>query len=213
VLKSKQKKEEAAGPAPAASNGSPTPPTEPAEPALQPEPQPQPAASQPPPLPPVALVDERLLRLQADFDNLRKRIERERAEMTVRATQGLIAELLPALDHLEYALAAAVQHKADPTMIEGFRLVSEQFFAVLGKFGLTPVDAVGDPFDPHVHEAVTVQPSMDVPEHAVMAQTRRGYRLGNLLLRPVQVIVSSGPPVAAASPPAPTDAPPAPAKE
>jgi len=202
MFKSKNKKEDA----PAAEAGAAA--TRPPE--SQPATETEAATPQPPTA--VAVVDERLLRLQADFDNHRKRVERERAEMSVRATQGLITELLPALDHLEYALAAAVQHKADPAMIEGFRLVSEQFFAVLGKFGLTPLDAVGETFDPHVHEAVTLHPSADVPEHVVISQMRRGYRLGNLLLRPVQVIVSSGPPSPPVPPPPVTDTP-APEKE
>ena len=138
----------------------------------------------------------RLLRLQADFDNFKKRTLRERNETYRRANEDLMEELLPVMDHMELALEAAAQHDADEAMVEGFRLVSEQLRAALAKFGLTPIDASAAEFDPNVHEAISHLPSADVAENYVIAMTRRGYKLGDMLLRAAQVVVSSGDPAA-----------------
>lgn len=173
------------------------------------EPQPaaatEPAASAPQPAPAEVenrpVVDDRLLRLQADFDNYRKRVVRERQEIVQRANEELIADLLPALDHLDLAITAAVTHEANPVFVQGFQIVSDQFRAALKRFGLEHVDAHGQEFDPRLHEAIAFVPSAEVPESTVIQQTRRGYRLGTKLLRPTQVMVSSG------APPAPTDPP------
>ncbi len=145
----------------------------------------------------IEALKDRLLRLQADFDNFRKRTARDRAEMCVRANEDLIRELLPALDHFEIGLRSAAEHGAEESVRQGFQLVYDQLQAALAKFGVTPVDAVGVPFDAQEHEAITHAPSSDIPAGTVMQQLRRGYRLGTLLLRPAQVLVSSGPPEAA----------------
>ncbi len=139
-------------------------------------------------------LKDRLLRLQADFDNFRKRTARDRAEMCVRATEDLIRELLPVLDHFEIGMKTAVEHGVDEAVRQGFQLVYDQLTGALAKFGLEPVDAAGQPFDAHAHEAVTQMPSVEIPAGTVTQQVRRGYRLGGRLLRPAQVIVSSGPP-------------------
>ncbi|MBM4142064.1 MAG: nucleotide exchange factor GrpE [Lentisphaerae bacterium] len=142
----------------------------------------------------IKALQDRLLRLQADFDNFRKRTLREKEDLYCRANEDLMMELLPVLDHLDLALAAAqARDNADP-VAEGFRMVAEQLLSKLGKFGLTPVDAQGVPFDPNLHEAISHLPSADAPESSIIAQVRRGYRLGAQLLRPAQVVVSSGPP-------------------
>ncbi len=150
----------------------------------------------------------RLLRLQADFDNFKKRTIRERNETYRRANEDIMEELLPVMDHMELALDAAAQHDADEAMVEGFRLVSEQLRAALGKFGLTPIDATDAEFDHNLHEAISQLPSPDVAENHVIAMTRRGYKLGDYLLRAAQVVVSSGDPSdpAAADTPADDDA-------
>lgn len=138
------------------------------------------------------LIDEKLLRLQADFDNFRKRMLREKNELYRRANEELILELLPVFDHMELALAAAEEYKAHGAFIEGFSLVSEQLMSVLKKFGLTPIDAEGMRFDPGRHEAISYIPSDKFPENAVITQVRRGYMLGDKLLRAAQVVVSGG---------------------
>jgi molecular chaperone GrpE len=138
-------------------------------------------------------LEERLLRLQADFDNFRKRTQRERLEFGRRANEELMTELLPVLDHFELGLRNARQQGINDSVVEGFQLVYDQLLSALGKFHLAPIEADGRPFDPHVHEAVTHLPSEEHPPDTVMAETRRGYRLGERLLRATQVVVSSGP--------------------
>lgn len=140
-----------------------------------------------------ALRDQ-LLRLQADFDNYRKRIDRERKDWAVFANEKLLKDLLPALDNFELGLANGVKAKAPEALLEGLRLVKGQLEGALAKSGVTPIDAEGQPFDPNLHEAITHMPSPDVPEGTVLAQTRRGYKMGDKLLRPAQVVVSSGAP-------------------
>jgi molecular chaperone GrpE len=136
----------------------------------------------------------RFLRLQADFENFRKRTLREKSEWYQRANENLLEELLPVLDHFEIGLQKAREHHADQSVVDGFNLVYEQLMAVLTKCGLSEVNARGDLFDPHQHEAITYMPSNDVPAETVMEQTRKGYKLGEKLIRPAQVVVSSGNP-------------------
>jgi molecular chaperone GrpE len=134
------------------------------------------------------------VRLQADFENFRRRTLRERQELYGRATGDVLLELLPVLDHLELALEAAAAHDADHSVVEGFRLVADQLRGVLDRFGLKAVPGVGHPFDHAVHEAVHQAPSDEHGEGVVMMELRRGYQSGPRLLRAAQVIVSSGPP-------------------
>lgn len=153
-----------------------------------------PAADSPP-----AVADDRLLRLQADFDNFRKRTVREREETYRRANTDLMTDLLPVLDHMELALKAVSENATDPAFVEGVKLVFDQMLGVLDRFGLTPIDAEGKAFDPGEHEAISHLPSPDVPENHVMVQSRRGYKLGERVLRAAQVVVSSGVPAKEAS--------------
>ena len=146
-----------------------------------------------PPAPELAAAKDQLLRLQADFDNFRKRTLREREEWSLRACEDLLTRLLPVLDHFNLGLRSAADHAAEQTIIDGFQMVYDQLFKALQDVGLQPIDAEGTVFDPHRHEAVTHVPSNDVPADTVITQTRRGYMLGDLLLRAAQVIVSSGP--------------------
>lgn len=141
-----------------------------------------------------ALLRDQLLRLQADFDNYRKRIDRERKDWALYANEKLLKDLLPALDNFELGLANGVKSNAPEALLEGLRLVHGQIEGALAKSGVTPIDAEGCPFDPHLHEAITHMPSQDVPAGTVMAQTRRGYKMGDKLLRAAQVVVSSGTP-------------------
>lgn len=159
---------------------------------------PEPAG--PPPLPVAAVPSEleilkdRHLRLQADFDNFRKRTHRERGELQQVAIHNLILELLPVLDHLELGIRHAGEHdKATQALVEGMNLTSEQLRVALKKFGLHAFPAEGEIFDPHRHEAIARHPSPDVPDGRIAVQIRTGYMLGETLLRPAQVIVSSGP--------------------
>lgn len=138
-------------------------------------------------------MKDRHLRLQADFDNFRRRTQRERVDLQVRANEELIRELLPVLDHFELGLKTAAEHSTEGAVVDGFQMVYDQLCAALKRSGLVAVDASGV-FDPHQHEAVTHVPSAELPADTIVQQTRRGYRLGERLLRPAQVVVSSGPP-------------------
>ncbi len=152
-----------------------------------------PEAAAEPALSPEEVLKDRLLRLQADFENYRKRMDREKKDWIAFASEKLVLELLPVLDHFELGLADGAKNGAAPAFIEGFQLICNQLRAALEKAGVQAIDAEGAAFDPHLHEAITHLPSDDVPEGHVVAQTRRGYKLGDKLLRAAQVVVSSGP--------------------
>lgn len=140
----------------------------------------------------MALLNDRLLRLQADFENFRKRMIREKNEVYERSNEDIMYELLPVLDHLDIALEAVDKEGGTGAVLEGFKLVAEQMLSALDKFGLIPIDAEGSQFDPNRHEAISHMASDEVAENTVITQVRRGYMLGDKLLRATQVVVSSG---------------------
>jgi molecular chaperone GrpE len=134
-----------------------------------------------------------LRRLAADFDNYRKRVARESEMQASRATESLVGELLPVLDNLERALDAS-EHHEEAKVAEGVQHVKQQLAGLLARRGLEEIPCEpGDAFDPHVHEALSTQPSEE-PEGAVAAVWQRGYRLGDRVVRAARVVVSSGPP-------------------
>lgn len=138
---------------------------------------------------------DRLLRTTADFDNFKKRAAREKQEAVKYANEGLMQKLLPVLDSLDMALAAAqtAGPDASQSLQAGVSLVCQQLKAVLAEAGLEELDAVGKPFDPNLHEALSQQETQDVPEGHVVQQARKGYRLRDRLLRPVSVVVAKQP--------------------
>ena len=135
---------------------------------------------------------DQYLRLRADFDNFRKRQLRDKTELLDTATQDLMRELLPVLDHLQLGLKAAAERHSEPGFYDGMRLILDQLVGVLSRFGLAAIPTEHRPFDPNQCEAVGAIPSLEFPEGTVVAEARPGYRLKNRLLRPAQVIVSSG---------------------
>lgn len=134
------------------------------------------------------VVDDRLLRLAADFDNYKKRAARERQEYVALANERLLKELLPILDDLERALAAAEQHE-EAKLEDGVRLVHRSLEQLLEREGVELIDTSG-PFDPHVHEAMLAQPSEDAESGTVIDVMQKGYKLGNRVVRPARVIVA-----------------------
>ena len=136
-------------------------------------------------------LKNQMLRLQADFDNFRKRTQRERGELFQMANETLFLEILPVIDHFEMGFKSAEAHKTDCSVTEGFRMVYNQLLDVLKKFNVTAIDTIGESFDPHRHESLLHMPS-DKPAGTVIEQIRCGYMLGEKLLRAAQVIVSSG---------------------
>ena len=141
----------------------------------------------------LAVLKDRFLRLQADFDNFRKRTARDRDDHNRRATEKILKDLLPVVDHLELGLQSARKQHIKHTVIDGFAAVVDQLGAVLERAGVTPIPTEGQVFDPQIHECVSHAESKEHPENTILTETRRGYKLGTYLLRAPQVIVSSGP--------------------
>ncbi len=138
-------------------------------------------------------LETRMLRLQADFDNYRKRTLRERSEWQRQAAENVLADLLPVIDHYELGLKTARAQETSASVVDGFQMVYEQFLAALKKHQVTPIAAEGEVFDHNHHEAITYVPSEEHPADVIIAETRRGYKIGDKLLRASQVVVSSGP--------------------
>jgi molecular chaperone GrpE len=127
-------------------------------------------------------------RVQADFENYRKRAAREQERLVAHAHERLVRELLPILDDLERAVEAAERHE-EAQLIEGVKLVEQSLRNALRKEGLVEIETDGA-FDPHVHEALLTQPSGDVEPGSVLEVVQRGYRVGDKVVRPARVIVA-----------------------
>jgi molecular chaperone GrpE len=130
-----------------------------------------------------------LQRLKAEFDNYRKRVAREQQQLSARAAERIVAQLLPMLDDLERAIDAAVEHE-ETKVADGVRLVHRALAGMLEREGLVEVETEGA-FDPHTQEALLTQPS-DAPEGTVIQVLQPGYKLGDHVLRPARVVISSG---------------------
>jgi molecular chaperone GrpE len=141
----------------------------------------------------VAELKDKLLRGQAEWDNSRKRILREKEEAVRYAGEAMLEKLLPVLDNFEMGMAAAKSAIDAKAISQGFEMVLAQFQQVLRDAGVEAVEAVGQPFDPHRHEALGHQDSEEHPEGHVMMQTRKGYKLKDRLLRPASVFVARKP--------------------
>jgi molecular chaperone GrpE len=127
-------------------------------------------------------------RVQADFDNYRKRALRDQERLVAHAHERLVRELLPILDDLERALEAAEAHE-EAKLVEGVQLVEQALRAALEKEGLAEIETAGA-FDPHVHEAMLTQPGNGAEPGSVLQVLQRGYRVGDRVVRPARVIVA-----------------------
>jgi molecular chaperone GrpE len=132
---------------------------------------------------------DRWLRKTAEFDNFRKRVDRERHEFTEWAAADVITEILAVVDDFERALAVDAPPEAEAYR-SGIELIHRQLIDLLKKRGVTPVATVGQPFDPHLHQAVAYDESPGTADGQVIGELRRGYRLGERLLRPALVRVA-----------------------
>ncbi len=130
---------------------------------------------------------DRLLRSAAEFDNYRKRTDRERRELSEAASVDLIRDVLPVVDDFERALAAPGWESSTR---RGMELIHRQLVETLRRRGVEPIDVVGQQFDPTWHEAVAPDPANGRPDGEITAEVRRGYRLGQRMLRPAQVKVA-----------------------
>lgn len=143
---------------------------------------------------PVGIDDgERLLRLTADFENFKRRVEREREANERHATARLVNRLLPVLDNFERALGLRNGADRDPEFRSGVALIFRQMLEELRREGLVAVDSVGESFDPEVHEAVATELNSGFPPSTVIEELQRGYLLHERLLRPALVKVSVDP--------------------
>jgi molecular chaperone GrpE len=133
---------------------------------------------------------DRLTRVSADFDNYKKRVSREKDEAIKFGNEKAFKEIIPVVDNLRRALAAAPE--ADNTFVEGVKLVAKQLEDALARFGVVGFDSLGKPFDPVRHEAVGSRPDATVAAQHVCEEYQRGYMLHDRLLRPALVIVSAG---------------------
>jgi molecular chaperone GrpE len=140
-------------------------------------------------------LKDRLARRQADFENYRKRIDRERNETYNRVVGDIASKLLPVLDNLRRALDAEATVESGESdefrhFLSGVDLIYRQLDGVIDALGVKPVAAVGEPFNPHLHEAVVTEPTDEYEPDTVMQEIVRGYRMGDKLIRPSLVKVA-----------------------
>jgi len=138
--------------------------------------------------PTVDQLKERLIRLQAEFENFRKRTRRETVEIKETASSGLIAKILPILDNFHRALEAPAAEME--SFLQGIKMIESQLMNQLSEEGLEPIEAAGTAFNPEIHEAVMVDPNEELEENQVVEVLQAGYRMKGKLIRPAMVKVS-----------------------
>jgi len=135
-------------------------------------------------------LQDRVLRLQAEFDNFRKRSERDRAEFSQYAGIETLREILPVLDNFDIALKTET---ADKHYAKGVEMIYQRMVDSLKKLGLEPIETAGEKFDPHIHQAIEKVQTEDSPDHTILSDFQRGYRFKGKLLRPSMVKVAVRP--------------------
>jgi len=141
-----------------------------------------------------ALADKQdnLFRLSAEFENYKKRLDKDKDNICKFANESLIKDLIPVIDNLDLAMQHAEDNADFNTLKEGIAITLKEFLSILDKNGLTQLDAQGEIFDPNLHEAVSQEETKDVPPNTVVRELKKGYLLKERLLRPSMVIVSKG---------------------
>jgi molecular chaperone GrpE len=137
--------------------------------------------------------NDQLLRHVADMENFKKRLEKERADLKEFANESLIKELLPVVDNLELALDHGRQQESGSALFKGVENVLKGFLQVMTKFGITPIQAQGEKFDPAFHNAVMQQEDDAAEDQSILQELQKGYLLKNRLLRPAMVVVARKP--------------------
>lgn len=135
---------------------------------------------------------DQMLRTMAEFDNSRKRAEREKEESLKYALESFVKELIPTVDSIERAIQSTTESEDFGALAEGVEMIYKGILSTLEKRGVIPIDAVNEPFDPMQHEAVMHVESEDVPENHVIEEWQKGYLLHNRVIRPSMVSVSKG---------------------
>ena len=138
-----------------------------------------------------AEMQDRYLRLKAEWENYRKRTMSEREAEKVRASEKLVTDLIPVIDDLERAIDHAKQTGEGGSLTEGVEAVTTKFLQILEKSKVTQITAVGEPFDPNKHQAVGTQADDSVPEETVLQVYQKGYQMGERVLRPAMVVTST----------------------
>lgn len=134
---------------------------------------------------------DKILRLKADFENTRKRVEREKQDFVKFANEGIILELLNILDDLERTVSLAEAQKQDPeAFLKGVEMILAHLYEMLKEYGVKPLEARGKLFDPHYHEALMQVEDKELPEHTVMEELQKGYILNDRVIRTAKVKVS-----------------------
>jgi molecular chaperone GrpE len=135
---------------------------------------------------------DKLLRLAAEFENYKKRIDKERVIAIKYAEENILKELLPSIDNLERAMEQGRDIDESKVILEGVELTLKGLLSTLEKFGVKPVSDIGAPFDPNCHEALAMEESADVPENHILREFQKGYIYKDRLIRAAKVVVSKG---------------------
>ena len=135
-------------------------------------------------------LQDRILRLAAEMENTRKRLEREKSEGICFANESLMRELLSVLDNLDRAIQHAENGSDFESLLKGIRMIQKGFLDSLAKFGCTPFESLNQDFNPNLHEAVMQQEAPGEAENKVLQELQKGYKLNDRLLRPAMVVVS-----------------------
>ena len=140
----------------------------------------------------VEQANDMMLRLAAELDNYKKRVAKERESLIRYAVQDVLQELIPILDNFERATESANKSKDFNSFLEGVKMIYRNMYDVMGRKGLVRIDAVGETFDPNIHEAVMQVTSQEHPENVVVEELQKGYMLHDRVIRPSMVVVSKG---------------------
>lgn len=139
-----------------------------------------------------AAAADMMLRLAAEMDNYKKRVDKERQSLIKYGSQGILQELLPILDNFERAIESANKSKDFDSFLEGVGMIFKQMSAALERKGISTIDAIGETFDPNIHEAVMQVASDKYSENTVVEELQKGYVLHDRVIRPAMVAVSKG---------------------
>ena len=138
-------------------------------------------------------LQDKYLRLAAEFENYKRRALRDQRDHVRFANEGLLKELVPILDNLQRAIQASKEQHESERLVQGVELTLKQFLETLMKFGVRPIESVGKPFDPALHQAVARVESADAPENTVLEEYQKGYLLHDRVLRAAMVAVAVAP--------------------
>jgi molecular chaperone GrpE len=136
--------------------------------------------------------EEKVLRLAAEFENTKRRLEREREISLKYAEENILKELLPGIDNIERAMEQGQDSNSVENLLEGIELTRNGLLATLEKFGVKAIESIGEPFDPNIHEAVAMEETEEMEPNRVLKEFQKGYQYKDRLLRAAKVIVSKG---------------------